>query len=156
MGTNVASLGKASATLLALVWAFASVAAHMSLEVSQLGEGEVASREVTDIWLVASVSPSVNVQMGLLREALVTAGSVAHVSLDLGLDWCGSASLVAVFRDWRHAGGQWLGSLCLGKFVGLSLDSLHKFVNLGFKVNFVLGVEGLVRCDGLGKGRDLA
>lgn len=114
MCTNVAALCKASTTLSTLVWALASVATHMSLQVTKLRKGKVAPRKATDlgkvsarhmsggmgtayIGLVASMCPPVNVQMGFLCEALVAAGSVADVSFYLAIGWPGGAGVVAGF-----------------------------------------------------------
>lgn len=126
MGSNIAPLGKSSTTLIARVRSLTSVTTPVSLvihssqsystviytatylQVSKLGEGELASWEVTHlrllatrnllselltyVGLVSSMGSAVDVQVGLLGKTLLAVGTVANVSLlgYLGVAWGGS------------------------------------------------------------------
>lgn len=168
--SNIATLGKLATALATGVGSLASVAAHMGLEVAQLREGELASREFasldvsvspvpcctsvvqTYIGLGTGVRAAVDVKMGLLGEALLAVWAVANVSLlgCLGIrrGW-GAVVLKASLRDRRHAWGEWL--LCdIQLLLSLALDGLHQLIHLGLEVDLVIRVDSLVGGDGLG------
>lgn len=54
---------------------------HVCLEVTKLGEGELAVGKFTSVWLLSAVSSTVDVEVSLLSEALVAARAIAHISL---------------------------------------------------------------------------
>lgn len=95
--SNITPLGKRLAAKAARVWLFTGVATHVSLEVAPLREGETAVLLATDIRLETSVRATVDVEMSLLDEALVAAGSIAHPLL-LGLQLLGGRSAARTRR----------------------------------------------------------
>lgn len=156
MGANVAALSKELTADAAGEGLLASVAAHVRLEVAALGEGETAAFAGADVGLGAGVSAAVDVEMSFLDEALVAARTVANPLL-LGLVVRRSNRAHIVRRDGAagivHAGSR-NRSRALGNdlLISLSLDGLHKLVNVGLEVDSVSRVDGLVVGDALGVG----
>lgn len=156
VGANVAALSKELAADAAGEGLLASVAAHVRLEVSALGEGEAAALAGADVGLGTGVSAAVDVEVSLLDEALVAVGAVANPLL-LGL-LVGSSCRAHVVRRDRAAGIVHTGSrdgsraLSNGLLLGLRLDGLHKLINVSLKVDSVSRVNGLVVSDVLGVG----
>lgn len=57
------------------------MATHVSLQVSELREGELAAFEITSVWLLSTMSSTMDVKVSLLSEALVAVRSIADISL---------------------------------------------------------------------------
>lgn len=154
VGADVATLSKGLSTDAAGEGLLAGVAAHVSLEIATLGEGEATVLLGADVGLGSSVSAAVDVQVSLLDEALVAAGTIANpllLGLVLGRSNAAGSGRLGGIGTGSVGRSRALGSLKLGLRLP-PLDSLHELVNVGLEVDLVIRVDGLVVGDSLGVG----
>jgi hypothetical protein len=87
-----------------------------------------------------------DVEVGLLGEALLAVGTVAAISLPLALVVHRTRSSMAVqacLGNRRHTRGEWLLSSVMLSLC-LALDSLHQLIHFSLEVDLVATVEGFV------------